>query len=184
MTLGLQFPEVRLFPYTSAWADAFDHERERIQRILKNNIIGIEHVGSTAIPGIRAKPIIDIAVAVHDLGLVDAFAADMASIGYDDAGDGGVPGQRIFGRGPRIRTHLVHFVVDGSEAWRNYLAFREALLGDRELAKAYDSLKHSLAAEFPADRRSYTSAKSEFIERVLSRATAQPGAGICARTFP
>jgi len=169
MSLGLSFPTVRLAAYTPAWAVAYADERDRIRSALGEQLLGIQHVGSTAIPGISAKPIIDIAVAVQDLRSADEFAPDMARIGYDDAGDGGVPGQRIFGRGPRVRTHLVHVVVAGGPDWRNYLTFRNALLNDPELAREYDSVKRALAEKFPEDRRSYTSAKGEFIGRVLLR---------------
>jgi GrpB-like predicted nucleotidyltransferase (UPF0157 family) len=169
MSLGLPFPAVRLAAYTPAWAAAYAEERDRILSVLGERALGIEHVGSTAIPGISAKPIIDIAVAVPTLSSAHEFAPDLAGIGYDDAGDGGVPGQRIFGRGPRVRTHLMHVVVAGGLEWRNYLRFRDALLSDAALAKEYDSLKRALAAQFPDDRRSYTSAKGEFIQRVLER---------------
>lgn len=169
MSLGLQFPAVRLAAYTPTWTAAYAAERDRILSVLGERLVGIEHVGSTAVPGISAKPIIDIAVAVRALSAADEFAPDMARIGYDDAGDGGVPGQRIFGRGPRIRTHLVHVVVADGLQWRNYLKFRDALLSDARLAEEYDSLKRALAAEFPEDRRSYTSAKGQFIARVLAR---------------
>ena len=172
MTLGITFPDVSLAEYDQAWVDAFKAERDRLQEILNDRIVGIEHVGSTAIPGICAKPIIDIAVAVNNLHLADVFSPDMVRIGYDDAGDGGVPGQRIFGRGPRIRTHLVHVVVAGSQDWKNYLSFRDTLARDSELAAEYDLLKRSLAARFPHDRRSYTREKSKFVEQVLSRAAA------------
>jgi GrpB-like predicted nucleotidyltransferase (UPF0157 family) len=98
MSLGLQFPAVRLAAYTPAWAAAYAEERDRILSALDERLLGIEHVGSTAVPGISAKPIVDIAVAVRALSVADEFAPDMARIGYDDAGDGGMPGQRIFGR--------------------------------------------------------------------------------------
>jgi GrpB-like predicted nucleotidyltransferase (UPF0157 family) len=167
MSLGVLFPAVRLESYTSAWADEYAEERSRILSVLADRLLGIEHVGSTAIPGICAKPIIDIAVAVPTLSSAEEFVPMMARIGYDYAGDGGVPGHRIFGRGPRIRTHLVHAVVANGPEWRNYLAFRDALLADEELAKEYDSLKRALAAKCPNDRPSYTNAKGQFIERVL-----------------
>ena len=108
MTLGVLFPAVRLEPYTPAWAEAYAEERDRITSTLGERILGIEHVGSTAIPGICAKPIIDIAVAVPALHAAEEFAPLMERIGYDYAGDGGVPGHRIFGRGRRTRTHLMH----------------------------------------------------------------------------
>jgi|SRR5688572_6883046 len=170
MTLGVHFPAVRLEPYSSSWADAYEVERVRILSVVGDRILGIEHVGSTAIPEICAKPIIDIALAVQDLSVAEALVPMMASLGYDFAGDGGVPGHRIFGRGPRVRTHLVHAVVADGQEWRNYIAFRRALLDEHELAMEYDSLKRTLAAKFPNDRSRYTSAKGQFIEKVLRNA--------------
>jgi GrpB-like predicted nucleotidyltransferase (UPF0157 family) len=170
VTLGVQFPAVRLEPYAPAWADAYEEERERIVSVLGNQLLGIEHVGSTAIPGISAKPIIDIAIGVSALSVAEKFVAPLSRIGYDYAGDGGVPNHRIFGRGPRLRTHLVHAVVADGPEWRNYLLFRDILLNNPQLVREYASLKIALAAKFPDDRPSYTNAKGQFIEKVLNGA--------------
>lgn len=169
MSLGVLFPEVRLEDYSSEWVNAYEEERDRIQSALGDRILGIEHVGSTAIPGVCAKPIIDIAIAVQSLNAAEEFAPAMAGIGYDYAGGGGVPGGRIYGRGPKIRTHLVHAVVADSQEWQDYVDFRDALQADAELAKQYDSLKRALAHKFADDRPSYTYAKGQFIESVLRR---------------
>ena len=171
MTLGLAFPLVRLQAHTPDWAIAYAEERSRILAALAEDILGIEHVGSTAIPGVSAKPIIDIAIGVRSLATADGFTPAMAGLGYDYAGDGGVPGERIYGRGPRIRTHLVHAVVADSQEWRNYIGFRDALLADAALADEYDLLKIDLAEKFPNDRPSYTRGKGQFIEKVIRGAT-------------
>lgn len=167
--LGVEFPFVRLEPYTPQWAIAYADERNRILSVLRNRVICIEHIGSTSIPGLSAKPIIDIAIGVDDLSDAEKFVPLMERIGYSYAGDGGVPNHRIFGRGPRLRTHLVHAVVANGQEWRDHIGFRDALLGDPQLVKEYASLKSRLAAAFPDDRSSYTRAKSGFVERVLHR---------------
>lgn len=171
MTLGVKFPDVRLEAYSPEWADAYAAERDRILSAIEDQILGIEHVGSTAIPGLCAKPIIDIAIAVPSLSEAEQLAPAMAGIGYDLAGDGGVPGGRIYGRGPEIRTHLVHAVVAESKAWQDYLNFRDSLIADAEILKKYDSLKRALAHKFGDDRASYTYAKGQFIESVLRGAS-------------
>ena len=171
MSLGVSFPAVRLEAYTSEWANEYAEERNRILSVLADQILGIEHVGSTAIPGVCAKPIIDIAIAVQSLSAAENFVPTMARIGYDYAGDGGVPGGRIYGRGPKIRTHLVHAVVADSQEWQDYVNFRDVLRADAELVKQYDSFKRALAHKFSNDRPSYTYAKGRFIKSVLRRAS-------------
>jgi GrpB-like predicted nucleotidyltransferase (UPF0157 family) len=161
---------VRLAAYSPTWAEEFLLERSRIVSALGDRLLGIEHVGSTAIPGICAKPIIDVACGVVSLEAVDALVAPMAGIGYDFPGDVGIVGERIFGRGAEIRTHLVHVVRYGGTEWRNYLSFRDALRADPELAHQYDELKSSLAAKYPEDRASYNVGKMAFIEGVLAGA--------------
>jgi GrpB-like predicted nucleotidyltransferase (UPF0157 family) len=167
VSLGLPFNAVVLEPYTPLWAELYAQERTRILSAVGDSVLGIEHVGSTSIPGIRAKPIIDIAVAVQSMRDAEELAPRMALIGYDYAGDGGVPGERIYGRGPRMRTHLVHAVIAAGPEWRNYLQFRDTLRRDPKLARDYSALKRELAEKFADDRRGYTRAKGEFIDRVL-----------------
>jgi GrpB-like predicted nucleotidyltransferase (UPF0157 family) len=135
---------------------------------LGDQILCIEHAGSTSIPGLCAKPIIDVVIGVVAWSVAEQFVPLMERIGYGYAGDGGVPNHRIFGRGRRLRTHLVHAVVAGSRGWRNHIGFRDALLKGPRLVEEYSLLKSELAAVFPDDRPSYTRAKGRFIEKVLS----------------
>lgn len=160
-------PSVKLEPYSPAWADEYQRERERIVAAVGDRIQGIEHVGSTAIPGVCAKPIIDIAIAVPTLDTADTFAPALAKLGYDYPGDIGIPGERIFGRGSVVRTHIIHVVAAGGTEWRHYVEFRDALRTNPLLAAEYDRLKIRLAHEHTDDCAAYTRAKSEFIDRVL-----------------
>ena len=165
--LGQSIVRYSSYPHTSEWDQLFAQEAERIRTACTGMILGIEHVGSTAIPGILAKPIIDISVGVESLAMADDMAGPMASIGYDYPGDVGIPHERIFGRDRTKRTFLVHVVVFGGAAWLNHLRFRERCRADRRLASEYSHLKHQLAAIYPEDRPTYTQLKSVFVERVL-----------------
>lgn len=131
--------------------------------------IDIQHIGSTAIPGIYAKPIIDITVAARSHTLADDWQDAMASLGYDYPGDVGIPGHRIYGRDRDIRRFLVHVVdVDGPQ-WKRLIAFRDILLDDPQLAREYESLKLEKAAKYPTGPRSrYTEEKASFIDEVLA----------------
>lgn len=165
--LGLVFPEVRLEPYDPAWPQLYAEERERILAAVGDALLGIEHVGSTSVPGMCAKPMLDIAVAVPSFEAAEALAPRLETLGYLHVPDAGVPGERTFARGRPARTHLLHAVVAGSREWRNYLSFRDTLRTDPRIAREYDALKRRLAEQFASDRPRYTSAKNRFIKGVL-----------------
>lgn len=168
MTLGLRDDEVHLDPYSSAWAEAGAAECHRLLTALHRWTRRVEHVGSTAVPGLAAKPVIDICVGVQDLRHADAMAVEMAALGYDYPGDVGIPDDRVFGREPGWRTHLVHVVVADGPRWWAYLRFRDALRADPALRQEYEVLKRALATSYAADRYTYTQHKSEFVERVVT----------------
>jgi GrpB-like predicted nucleotidyltransferase (UPF0157 family) len=159
---------VRLESYSSTWPEEYQAERARILSAVGERIEGIEHVGSTSIPGMVAKPIIDIAIALPNLDLAESLVPGMAGLGYDYPGDIGLPNQRIFGRDPQIRTYLVHVVISHGVEWQRYLHFRDALREDLALAREYAELKLKLAEEFPTDRERYTRAKGVVIEKALA----------------
>jgi GrpB-like predicted nucleotidyltransferase (UPF0157 family) len=127
----------------------------------------IEHCGSTSIPDVPAKPILDILVGtpepLRNLSIKDA----LAPLGYEHATWAGVPGHEVFGKGDP-RTHLVHVVPLRGSAWRRMLHFRDALPSDAELAAQYGALKRALAARYPNDRSAYTDGKAEFVARILA----------------
>ena len=133
----------------------------------------IEHVGSTAVDAMPAKPIIDIAVAVDSLDTVPEIITRLERRGYLYRGDGAFTGGHLFIREstPGVRTHHVHVVAADDPQWQSWLRFRHFLRTDRELRHRYIRLKRELSARFPSDRRSYTLAKSRFIESILSHDT-------------
>jgi GrpB-like predicted nucleotidyltransferase (UPF0157 family) len=172
--------EVAIVPYDSSWPDLFRQEKEHLLSSLPNELIRrIEHFGSTAVPGLAAKPIVDILVEVTDLEATKArIAPALESQGYDyfwrpTHEDDGPPFYAWFiKRDPRTgaRTHHIH-MVEGhfAEHW-DRLLFRDYLIEQREVAMEYEALKKRLASASPHDRIAYTVGKKEFIDQVLQRA--------------
>ena len=169
--LGLESRTVRVVAYDERWPALFDAEAARLAGAIRAAglpPLAIEHVGSTSIPGLAAKPILDIAGG-HPASTPPALYIDaMARLDYVYRGDGGVPGREFFRRGVP-RSHHLHLVELGGTHWERYLAFRDALRANPALRDAYASLKYALAARYPRDRESYIEGKTAFVERVLGR---------------
>jgi GrpB-like predicted nucleotidyltransferase (UPF0157 family) len=160
--LGLEPGVNRLVDYNPLWPKAFADEAARIKAALGDLAMAIEHYGSTAVPGLRAKPIIDLIIGVVQIDHGLKFIEPMAGLGYDYAGGQGIPDHHIFGKG-HARTHLAHVAIYQSEAWRRALGFRDRLRADPVVRAAYEELKLHLAAT-AASRGEYTAAKSAFVE--------------------
>jgi GrpB-like predicted nucleotidyltransferase (UPF0157 family) len=170
MSLGLPQGENRLVPHDPQWSTFFDRESRRLRAVLPAEAVEIQHVGSTAVPGLRAKPIIDIAIAATDHRLADEWQVAMSSIGYDYPGDIGIPEHRIYGRDRGIRRFLIHVVDREGQRWKDLLRFRDLLRWDPQLAASYQAVREAAATRYSAGpRASYTNAKAEFIERVLAQ---------------
>jgi len=171
--LGLKHGLNLLVDYDPEGPLAFEEERERIQSAIGDVLLGIEHYGSTAVAGLRAKPIIDILLGVAPLDNWIRCRNPLETLGYDYAEDAGVPGHHIFGRGrdQSERTHLVHVVEFNGQSWRSSLAFRDALRVDALLRTEYVEVKEKAAALAPVGRARYNELKHFFIERFLN----QPG---------
>jgi len=169
--LGLKRYTVRLVDHDPSWPAIGAGECDAILRAGGRLVVEAQHVGSTAVPDLPAKPILDIAAAVRALDLVPALIERLTEIGYSYRGDGGHDGGHLFVREPQpdIRTVHVHVVEEGGAQWRDYLLFRDALRGNSTVRKQYAELKRRLAVKFQQDRKSYTAAKDEFIQEVLSR---------------
>ena len=163
--LGLAQGIVTLADADPLWVAAYESEAVAIRSALASVALDIQHIGSTAVPGIKAKPIIDIMVGVRRLDDGLACIDPMAGIGYDYAGAELVPDDHIFGKGV-ARTHLVHVVAHGGHHWTRNLRFRDALRTDPTLTRAYEDLKVGLAAKFADRRAAYTAAKKDFIDRI------------------
>ena len=160
--LGLEAGVNRLVDYNPLWPRAFAEEAVRIKAALGDLALDIQHYGSTAVPGLRAKPIIDLVIGVAEIDHGLLFIEPMARLGYDYAGSQGIPDHHIFGRGV-ARTHLAHVATYQSESWLRSLRFRDRLRSDPVAREAYEALKLRLAAG-SASRAEYTSGKSRFVE--------------------
>jgi len=166
--LGLARSRTILQAHDPRWAAVFDAEAETVRSALANTPVEVEHIGSTAVPGLHAKPILDIAVGCHDASSHAEIREALESIEYVFHGDQGEEGGLLFLKGPDSgRTHHLHVVAVDSRQWKNYLAFRDGLRSTETLRTAYSELKKSLAEEFSEDRLSYQDAKSPFIEDAL-----------------
>lgn len=166
---------LEIVPYDPAWPVAFHLEEQRIRAVLGDLALRIDHDGSTAVPGLAAKPVIDIQVSVADLAAMDAYRRPLQSIGYThvpDADDGICPFFHRPAQWPH--THHVHVVQAGGAEERRTLAFRDYLRDHPDEARAYEKLKRGLAARSSAEcfqsRQAYADAKSEFVERVVAAA--------------
>jgi GrpB-like predicted nucleotidyltransferase (UPF0157 family) len=164
--LGLKHDTNILVNYDPQWEIEFARERDRIAVALGTVARGIEHYGSTAVQGMRAKPILDILIGVMPLSDWQKCHAPLIDLGYDYAAGAGVPGHYIFGRGRDLteRTHLVHVVAFEGESWRSNLALRDALRLDPALRKAYVEEKERALAAAPDSRARYNELKQAFIK--------------------
>jgi GrpB-like predicted nucleotidyltransferase (UPF0157 family) len=156
--------------YDPEWPNAFELEKSRIMKKLGELVLEIQHIGSTAVPGISAKPIIDILIAVRDMGRAMECAIKLADLGYeliqseDDV-------ERLFLFRGMPRTHHIHIVEHGSETHRKHVVFRDYLREHADTRNEYDRLKRALAARYRTDRKSYVDSKTDFVERVVEKAT-------------
>ena len=166
--------EVSIVPYDPAWPRMFEEEKKHLLDCLPQDLIQrIEHFGSTAIPGLAAKPIVDVLVEVASLDETKArIAPVLEAQGYDyfwraTHGEDGPPFYSWFIKrnSAGVRTHHIHMVESDFEHW-DRLFFRDYLIADPETAKEYETLKYALARNYPNDRVAYTNGKSEFVVRV------------------
>jgi GrpB-like predicted nucleotidyltransferase (UPF0157 family) len=163
---------VVIVDYDPAWPARFEKERAAIATAFggaMEGVAAIEHVGSTAIPGCAAKPVIDIMIGVRSLADGLRCITPIVRFGYECMGEAGLPG-RIYFRKGAPRTHHIHFVEHECDFWVRHLLFRDTLRARPDLVEQYSALKRGLAATFGHDRIGYTEAKSPFIESALARA--------------
>jgi GrpB-like predicted nucleotidyltransferase (UPF0157 family) len=169
---------IRLVPYDGSWPQRFEEERVALEGAIGEWVVGgIHHVGSTAVPGLEAKPIIDILVGVRDLDEARACFDPLAQLDYLYAPY--LPEQMHWfcKPDPSHRTHHLHLVPVDSQRYRDELAFRDCLRADPALAERYVALKRELAQAHLNDRGAYTDGKSTFISRCLSANCRRAGGG-------
>ncbi len=163
--------KVEVVAYHSAWPERFKAEARELAGIFDKRLLSIHHFGSTAIPGISAKPIIDILVIVDDIQAVDRLNERLREIGYHAVGEYGIPGRRFFYKGtPDLRTHHLHVYQSGSPHILRHLAFRDYMLAHPSSARAYSLLKERLAVQYPEDMESYIAGKDTFVKEQEKRA--------------
>jgi GrpB-like predicted nucleotidyltransferase (UPF0157 family)/gamma-glutamylcyclotransferase (GGCT)/AIG2-like uncharacterized protein YtfP len=166
--------KVTVLPHDPNWKHAFEKEAQQIRSALGSSITAIHHIGSTAVPRIYAKPVIDVLVEVIDINDVDQRRPEMESIGYEVMGEFGLPGRRYFRKDDEFgtRTHQIHVFTAGSHQVTRHLAFRDFLITHPHAAKEYSDLKRKLAAEHPHDMDSYMDGKDPFIKAIDAECSA------------
>lgn len=158
--------------YDPRWPGLFAEEAKRLRQAIGGALVAVEHVGSTSIPGLSAKPVIDILVGVRVLGEGEKAVPALDALGYEYRGENGIPGRLFLRKGlvEYRRTHHLHMVGMGHEQWASMLSFRDYLRAHPDEAGRYEALKRDLASQFRGDRRAYTDGKAEFVEAVLAKA--------------
>jgi len=166
--------KITLGPPQPEWAARFRAEALRLRALLGDNAVAFHHIGSTAIPDIKAKPIIDILVEVRDITRVDDSNSKMIRQGYLPKGEFGIPGRRYFRKGTENHhTHHVHVFQAGDPQFERHLNFRDYLRTHPVEAKAYSRLKESLARKYPEDIEGYMDGKDGFIKKIEKKAKAR-----------
>ena len=164
--IGLEKGVVRLVDYQPEWPELFEIEKNKLKNILGNSHILIEHMGSTSIPGIKAKPIIDIMIGINVFNDGYELAKKLENANYRYKGENGIPGRHYFEYGDPSVYHL-HMVEINSDFWIDHILFRDHLRINKETRDAYECLKIALAKKYPTDRDAYCDSKSEFISGIL-----------------
>jgi GrpB-like predicted nucleotidyltransferase (UPF0157 family) len=160
--------------YDPSWPATFQQLRERLVATLGPLAVAIEHVGSTAVPGLAAKPVVDLDVVIAERADLAAVIEQLRPLGYLHEGDLGVPGREAFTTPAGAPPHHLYVCAMGTPALDRHVAFRDVLCADPDVARAYGDLKRTLAARLSDDRAGYTEAKSAFIEQVLAAMPQRP----------
>jgi GrpB-like predicted nucleotidyltransferase (UPF0157 family) len=156
--------------YDPLWPQQFQTLRSRIAAILDGLVTAIEHVGSTSVPGLAAKPIIDIDVLLKSSVKLPLVITRLSSLGYEHRGDLGIAGRESFRAPPGDLRHHLYVCPSASQEYGRHIAFRDHLRTHQEDANAYATLKRQLADKIGADREAYTQAKGNFVVDILGRA--------------
>jgi GrpB-like predicted nucleotidyltransferase (UPF0157 family) len=172
--LGVPRGKVLLTEYSDGWPGEFALEQRRLARALGGLTVEIAHIGSTAVEGLVAKPIIDIIVGLRDYAQWPQVVALMEPQGYEALGEFGIPGRQFLLRG-NPTTHHAHVCVHDGDFWRQTVLFHRVLGQRPDVRNAYAALKRTLAARHSDNREAYTTGKGDFIRSVLAEARRTPG---------
>ena len=164
--------KIRVEDYNPEWPDMFERERRALAEAFGPYALAIEHVGSTSVPGLAAKPVIDIAVGTPTYPLPDQVISRVSALGYEHKGEFGIPRRHYFRRnGPPCAFHVHANEIEG-ESYRNQVLFRDYLRAHPEAAREYQALKRDLAARLVNDFETYTDSKTGFVQSALEKARA------------
>ncbi|WP_420630416.1 GrpB family protein [Candidatus Leptofilum sp.] len=159
--------KVIVIPHDPSWIEQYETEAARLTAVFQPILVSIHHIGSTAIPSIKAKPIIDILIVVEDVTAVNNLIEPMAQLGYLSKGENGILGRHYFRKGSdEHHTHHIHVYAEGHSEIARHLNFRDYLRQHPEDAAAYSQLKERLAQTHYSDPPMYSSCKSTFIQRI------------------
>ncbi len=157
---------VELTEHDSSWTDLFAVAKNEIKSILGDNCVEIHHIGSTAIPGICAKPIIDILPVVKDINKVDLLNNKFEALGYICQGEYGIPGRRFYWKSKEKRTHHIHLFEQGSPEILRHVAFKDFMIANKNYATAYSLIKKNIAKVFFEDIENYIDGKASFVQMI------------------
>ncbi|MGY5863772.1 MAG: GrpB family protein [Candidatus Thorarchaeota archaeon] len=164
--------EVKIVSYDGQWPKLYQREVTRLHNVLGREIVSAHHIGSTAIPGMSAKPIIDILLEVKSISKFDDYNDEMIGLGYNPRGELGIPGRRYFSRDEDVdvRTHHVHAFQSGNIGIERHLAFRDYMITHSDAAREYAHLKMKLARAFQWDIAGYCEGKESFVDDIEKKA--------------
>lgn len=167
--MGLAVGKVSLEPYNKKWAKDFREEANKLHKIFGDDM-PIEHVGSTSVPGLSAKPIIDIAVGLDKLSDFEKYRPIFEKLPeYSIKEDSDKDEWLVRKGGEENRTHFIHILDRHAQRFQNYVKFREYLKSHQDALKEYESLKRELAKKYSNERKKYTAAKADFIQKILEK---------------
>jgi GrpB-like predicted nucleotidyltransferase (UPF0157 family) len=175
--------KVHVVPPDPRWRDCFDEEAASIRSALGELPVWVHHIGSTSIPNIHAKPVIDILLEVADIEELDGRCSAFESLGYEAKGEFGIPGRRYFRKDSEsgVRTHQIHAFESSSEGLVRHLAFRDYLIAHPVVAQEYSELKKRLSIRFSEDIEAYMDGKDAFIKEHEQRALRWRETAPCVR---
>lgn len=166
--IGLENNTVSLIDYCSDWQNLYAREEKQLLNKLVMIAEDIEHIGSTSVPRIKAKPIIDIMVAAGNKELFLSALKPLLELGYRFIGNGGRKGRLFFVKGSdKITFYHLHLMERDSHYWSNYIFFRDYLRENKEIAKEYEELKVKLSEQYSNDREKYSRYKSRFVKEIV-----------------
>ena len=171
--LGLRRGTVTLCPHNKNWLILGAEACQKVKEACGDLPIAVEHVGSTSVPGLTAKPIIDLALGLPNKEIIDEVKPLLTKAGfiYRGEGEGSVGFLFVWESEPEVRTIHLHAIVYGSLEWKDCVVFRDILRSDPTIAKAYEDLKVQSSQLYPNDRKRYTETKADFIRSVLSQSS-------------